>query len=73
MHGVYSFPYQALGRSVLPLFICCRTPLTQKPPPERDYPLGTVDYTVLVTDKDGQTTALKPPVQRGVTSLRIID
>ena len=31
MHGVYSFPYNALGRSVLPLFICCRTPLTQKP------------------------------------------
>ena len=37
-----------------------------------DYPLGSVDYTVLVTDMEG-TTALQPPVQRGVTSLRIID
>jgi hypothetical protein len=37
-----------------------------------DYPLGSVDYTVLVTDTEG-TTALKPPVQRGVTSLQIID
>jgi hypothetical protein len=38
-----------------------------------DYPLGAVDYTVLVTDREGKTTSLKPPVQRGVTSLRIID
>ena len=38
-----------------------------------DYPLGSVDYSVLLTAKDGETTTLKPPVLANFTQLRVID
>jgi hypothetical protein len=38
-----------------------------------DYALGEVDYSVLVTAKDGKITTLKPPLLKGYTTLRVID
>jgi len=38
-----------------------------------DYPLGSVDYSVLLTAKNGETTILKPPVLANFTQLRVID
>ncbi len=38
-----------------------------------DYPLGSVDYSVLLTAKNGETTTLKPPVLANFTQLRVID
>jgi len=38
-----------------------------------DYPLGSVDYSVLLTAKNGETTALKPPMLANFTQLRVID
>jgi hypothetical protein len=38
-----------------------------------DYPLGSVDYSVLLTAKNGETTVLKPPVLANFTQLRVID
>ena len=38
-----------------------------------DYPLGSVDYSVLLTAQNGETTTLKPPVLANFTQLRVID
>lgn len=41
-----------------------------------DYPLGTLDYSILITAKDGRTAAFIPPLYKTKTSdsrLRIID
>lgn len=38
-----------------------------------DFPLGSVDYAVQVTDRGGRATSLKPPVLKNATDLRIID
>lgn len=37
-----------------------------------DYPVGSVDYSVEITTKDGKTTTLKPPSLKDNTQLRVI-
>jgi len=38
-----------------------------------DHPLGSVDYSVLLTAQNGETTTLKPPLLANFTQLRVID
>jgi hypothetical protein len=41
-----------------------------------DYPLGSFDYSILVTAKDGRTATFTPPIQKAKTAdsrVRIID
>lgn len=41
-----------------------------------DYPLGSFDYRIIVTTKDGRTTTFTPPIQKATTAdsrIRIID
>lgn len=41
-----------------------------------DYPVGSLDYTIVVTAKDGRTAAFIPPIQKTPTvdsRVRIVD